>query len=160
MLFCFGAPRQPAPAPVNVNLATNRHPQNMPSASSAGTDDKGTSHMSSKGTSISLHWGSAYKKKNCLVPADKCQCKKKKSLFRRFRVMLFIFALPVMQVILFCLAIGRDPTGLHLAVVNKEVQWDGPNSMKCPIFDNCTLSMFSCRYLNALPKDTVVLVSV
>lgn len=72
------------------------------------------------------------------------------------RVMLFIFALPVMQVILFCLAIGRDPTGLHLAVVNKEMNWD---TMECPIYDNCTLSMFSCRYLNSLPKDTVVLVS-
>lgn len=71
--------------------------------------------------------------------------------------MLFIFALPVMQVILFCLAIGRDPTGLHLAVVNKEMDW---NTMECPVYDNCTLNMFSCRYLNALPKDTVVLVSI
>lgn len=35
--------------------------------------------------------------------------------------MLFIFALPVMQVILFCLAIGRDPTGLKMAVVNNEM---------------------------------------
>lgn len=35
--------------------------------------------------------------------------------------MLFIFALPVMQVILFCLAIGRDPTGLKLAIVNNEM---------------------------------------
>lgn len=71
--------------------------------------------------------------------------------------MLFIFALPVMQVILFCLAIGRDPTGLHLAVVNKEMDWE---TMNCPVYNNCTLSMFSCRYLNSLPKDTVVLVSV
>lgn len=70
--------------------------------------------------------------------------------------MLFIFALPVMQVILFCLAIGRDPTGLHLAVVNKEMNWD---TMECPVFDNCSLSMFSCRYLNTLPNDTVILVS-
>lgn len=74
-----------------------------------------------------------------------------------YRVMLFIFALPVMQVILFCLAIGRDPTGLHLAIVNKEMNWD---TMDCPVYDNCTLSMFSCRYLNALPKDTVILVSI
>lgn len=32
-------------------------------------------------------------------------------MWRNVGVMLFIFALPVMQVILFCLAIGRDPTG-------------------------------------------------
>lgn len=71
--------------------------------------------------------------------------------------MLFIFALPVMQVILFCLAIGRDPTGLHLAVVNNEMNWE---TKECPIYDNCTLSMFSCRYLNSLPKETVILVSI
>lgn len=47
-----------------------------------------------------------------------------KNLLRMWRnvgVMLFIFALPVMQVILFCLAIGRDPTGLKLAIVNNEM---------------------------------------
>lgn len=33
-------------------------------------------------------------------------------MWRNVGVMLFIFALPVMQVILFCLAIGRDPTGI------------------------------------------------
>ncbi|XP_003246532.1 ABC transporter G family member 20 isoform X2 [Acyrthosiphon pisum] len=75
-------------------------------------------------------------------------------MWRNVGVMLFIFALPVMQVILFCLAIGRDPTGLHLAVVNKEMNWE---TKACPIYDNCTLEMFSCRYLNALPKDTVIL---
>lgn len=36
-------------------------------------------------------------------------------------MMLFIFVLPVMQVILFCLAIGRDPTGLRLAISNMEM---------------------------------------
>lgn len=42
-------------------------------------------------------------------------------MWRNVGVMLFIFALPVMQVILFCLAIGRDPTGLRLAVANMEM---------------------------------------
>lgn len=42
-------------------------------------------------------------------------------MWRNVGVMLFIFALPVMQVILFCLAIGRDPTGLNLAIVNGEM---------------------------------------
>lgn len=42
-------------------------------------------------------------------------------MWRNVGVMLFIFALPVMQVILFCLAIGRDPTGLNLAIVNHEM---------------------------------------
>lgn len=42
-------------------------------------------------------------------------------MWRNVGVMLFIFALPVMQVILFCLAIGRDPNGLKLAVANMEM---------------------------------------
>lgn len=42
-------------------------------------------------------------------------------MWRNVGVMLFIFALPVMQVILFCLAIGRDPTGLKVAVANMEM---------------------------------------
>ena len=67
--------------------------------------------------------------------------------------MLFIFALPVMQVILFCLAIGRDPTGLHLAVVNQEISFE---TQICPIHNNCTYQHFSCRYLDALPKDTII----
>lgn len=73
-----------------------------------------------------------------------------------FRVMLFIFALPVMQVILFCLAIGRDPTGLHLAIVNREMNW---TTMECPVRHNCSYVQLSCRYLNALPKDTIIQVT-
>lgn len=42
-------------------------------------------------------------------------------MWRNVGVMLFIFALPVMQVILFCLAIGREPTGLKLAIANMEM---------------------------------------
>jgi len=67
--------------------------------------------------------------------------------------MLFIFALPVMQVILFCLAIGRDPTGLHLAIVNNEMNY---TTMECPIHSNCTQKHFSCIYLNSLPNETII----
>lgn len=42
-------------------------------------------------------------------------------MWRNVGVMMFIFALPVMQVILFCLAIGREPTGLKLAIANLEM---------------------------------------
>ncbi|XP_072155467.1 ABC transporter G family member 20 isoform X2 [Bemisia tabaci] len=74
-------------------------------------------------------------------------------MWRNVGVMLFIFVLPVMQVILFCLAIGRDPTGLHLAIVNHEMDF---NSSYCPINTNCTFSYLSCRYLNSLPNDTII----
>lgn len=42
-------------------------------------------------------------------------------MWRNVGVMLFIFALPVMQVILFCLAIGREPSGLRIAIANGEM---------------------------------------
>ncbi|XP_014212098.1 ABC transporter G family member 20 isoform X2 [Copidosoma floridanum] len=74
-------------------------------------------------------------------------------MWRNVGVMLFIFALPVMQVILFCLAIGRDPTGLKLAVVNSEMFW---NNKSCPVYDNCTTSFLSCRYLKYLDNDTII----
>nr|CAD7607490.1 unnamed protein product [Timema genevievae] len=42
-------------------------------------------------------------------------------MWRNVGVMMFIFLLPVLQIILFCLSIGRDPLGLHLAVFNQEL---------------------------------------
>lgn len=98
-------------------------------------------------------------------------------MWRNVGVMLFIFALPVMQVILFCLAIGRDPTGLNLAIVNHEmnntVSFD--RSFICflrtlfiskIIFffalkdicyweDGCHFSNLGCRYLNHLNHSVI-----
>ena len=37
-----------------------------------------------------------------------------------FRMLLFVFLLPAIQVVFFCIAIGRDPSGMTLAVVNDE----------------------------------------
>ncbi|KAL0277482.1 UNVERIFIED_CONTAM: hypothetical protein PYX00_004744 [Menopon gallinae] len=73
-------------------------------------------------------------------------------MWRNVGVMLFIFALPVMQVILFCLAIGRDPTGLKLAIVNHEMDYD---LMECPYNNNCSFTNLSCRYLSHLNKTIV-----
>jgi len=78
-------------------------------------------------------------------------------LYHCHRVMLFIFALPVMQVILFCLAIGRDPVGLHLAVVNHELNQSGSN---CEFNDGCSFKMLSCRYLQNLNNVSIIMVSV
>jgi hypothetical protein len=62
-----------------------------------------------------------------------------------------------MQVILFCLAIGRDPIGLHLAVVNHELNQSGGN---CEFNDACSFKMLSCRYLQHLNNVTIIKVSV
>ncbi|XP_046816635.1 ABC transporter G family member 23 isoform X1 [Vespa crabro] len=74
-------------------------------------------------------------------------------MWRNIGVMLFIFALPVMQVILFCLAIGRDPIGLKLAIVNHEVFFE---NMTCPVSEGCDFSLLSCRYLKFLNNDTII----
>ncbi|EEB10801.1 ABC transporter, putative [Pediculus humanus corporis] len=73
-------------------------------------------------------------------------------MWRNVGVMLFIFALPVMQVILFCLAIGRDPTGLKLAIVNHEMDY---STMECPFSKNCSFANLSCRYLSHL-NNTII----
>jgi hypothetical protein len=76
-------------------------------------------------------------------------------LYHCNRVMLFIFALPVMQVILFCLAIGRDPIGLHLAVVNHELN----QTAICEYNEECSFKLLSCRYLQSLNNVTIIKVS-
>ncbi|XP_046993217.1 ABC transporter G family member 20 [Schistocerca americana] len=75
-------------------------------------------------------------------------------MWRNVGVMLFIFALPVMQVILFCLAIGRDPVGLHLAIVNHEMNFS--NVEDCPVDGNCSVSNLGCRYLKHLKSETII----
>ncbi|SPP80792.1 ABC transporter G family member 23 isoform X1 [Drosophila guanche] len=72
-------------------------------------------------------------------------------MWRNVGVMLFIFALPVMQVILFCLAIGRDPQGLNLAIVNGEMN----NTETCYWEDGCHFANLGCRYLNHLNTSVV-----
>lgn len=73
-------------------------------------------------------------------------------MWRNVGVMLFIFALPVMQVILFCLAIGRDPTGLKIAIVNMELN---STTEKCEFDPGCSFSNLSCRYLSHLNSSII-----
>ncbi|EDS41694.1 abc transporter [Culex quinquefasciatus] len=74
-------------------------------------------------------------------------------MWRNVGVMLFIFALPVMQVILFCLAIGRDPTNLPMAIVNGEM--NATNMGDCYFDAGCSFTNLSCRYLSHL-NETIV----
>lgn len=67
--------------------------------------------------------------------------------------MLFIIGLPVVQIILFCLSIGKDPRGLSIAIVNHELN---SSSQKCVPSVGCEYKMLSCRYLEALSKRKVV----
>nr|CAI5851711.1 unnamed protein product [Callosobruchus analis] len=88
-------------------------------------------------------------------------------MWRNVGVMLFIFALPVMQVILFCLAIGGDPKDLKLAIVNHEANYTNMSYQHCPTKPGCKVKHYfqqfflglmenlSCRYLEALNVSTI-----
>ncbi|XP_044021035.1 ABC transporter G family member 20-like isoform X2 [Aphidius gifuensis] len=73
-------------------------------------------------------------------------------MWRNVGIMLFIIGLPVVQIILFCLSIGKDPVGLNIAIVNHELN----NSMEtCVPTIGCDINMLSCRYLQHLKKRKV-----
>ncbi|KAL6445738.1 hypothetical protein ACFW04_000898 [Cataglyphis niger] len=73
-------------------------------------------------------------------------------MWRNVGMMLFIIALPVVQIVLFCLSIGKNPVGLKMAIVNNELN----SSMQpCIASTGCDWSLLSCRYLQHLQKKTI-----
>jgi len=68
--------------------------------------------------------------------------------------MMFIVGLPVAQIVLFCLSVGKDPYGLHLAIVNHET-----TNKTCPPSGTCDLTQLSCQYLHQIELRRQVLVS-
>ncbi|XP_076175367.1 ABC transporter G family member 23 [Ptiloglossa arizonensis] len=74
-------------------------------------------------------------------------------MWRNVGMMLFIIGLPVVQIVLFCVSIGKDPVGLTLAIVNHELN----NTMEsCVPTVGCDWSQLSCRFLQHLEKRSVV----
>lgn len=68
-------------------------------------------------------------------------------MWRNVGIMLFIIGLPVVQIILFCLSIGKDPVGLRMGIVNNELN----SSMEeCVPRVGCDYGMLSCRFLKHL----------
>lgn len=73
-------------------------------------------------------------------------------MWRNVGIMLFIIGLPVAQIILFCLSIGKDPVGLQIGIVNNELN----SSMQpCIPTTGCNWSLLSCRYLQYLEKKNI-----
>lgn len=58
-----------------------------------------------------------------------------------------------MQIILFCLSIGKDPVGLKLAIVNHELN---NSRVPCSNTTQCDAYQLSCRYLSHLSRRKVV----
>ncbi|XP_029034765.2 ABC transporter G family member 20-like [Osmia bicornis bicornis] len=77
-------------------------------------------------------------------------------MWRNVGIMLFIIGLPVVQIILFCISIGKDPEGLNIAIVNHELN----NSMDpCIPTEGCNWSLLSCRFLKHLEDRSIDLIS-
>lgn len=74
-------------------------------------------------------------------------------MWRNFGIMAFVIGLPVIQIILFCVSIGKDPIGLKLAIVNKEL---GNSTDPCIPTMGCNTVQLSCRYLDHLQRRSVV----
>ncbi|XP_031350511.1 ABC transporter G family member 20-like [Photinus pyralis] len=72
-------------------------------------------------------------------------------MLRNFPVVLFVFMLPLVQMSLFCTAIGRDPRGLTVAIVNYETG----NNVNCDSTLECNSTTLSCSYLSYLGKKDV-----
>ncbi|XP_071625773.1 ABC transporter G family member 23 [Temnothorax longispinosus] len=73
-------------------------------------------------------------------------------MWRNVGIMFFIIALPVAQIVLFCISIGKDPVGLKLAIVNNELN---NSTQPCTFGTGCDWSLLSCRYLQHLQKKTI-----
>nr|CAD7197218.1 unnamed protein product [Timema douglasi] len=77
-------------------------------------------------------------------------------IWRNPGLMVFIFGLPVFQVILFCLAVGRDPYGLKLAIVNHDMNSTDQECSDIVSSGNCSFQALSCHYLRHLKDPTII----
>ncbi|CAG2053672.1 unnamed protein product [Timema podura] len=77
-------------------------------------------------------------------------------IWRNPGLMVFIFGLPVFQVILFCLAVGRDPYGLKLAIVNHDMNFTLQECSDIVSSGNCSFQALSCHYLRHLKDPTII----
>ncbi|XP_075229050.1 ABC transporter G family member 23-like [Lycorma delicatula] len=79
-------------------------------------------------------------------------------MLRNKPMMMFLFGLPLLQCTLYNLAIGRDPEGLKIAVVNRELE-HGLSDCLMHTLTGCNLNIpLSCRYIKQLRTKTVNLV--
>jgi len=71
-------------------------------------------------------------------------------LRRNPAMLLFVFLLPAIQVVFFCISIGQEPRGLHLGMVNYE-----PGNCSGPA-TGCVLEELGCRMFRSDERVTLV----
>nr|CAD7595053.1 unnamed protein product [Timema genevievae] len=106
------------------------------------------------------HYDNVDKKECCgLISGGPLHAMLHKNFLRIWRnpgLMVFIFGLPVFQVILFCLAVGRDPYGLKLAIVNHDMNFTLQECSDIVSSGNCSFQALSCHYLRHLKDPTII----
>lgn len=75
-------------------------------------------------------------------------------MIRNVSMTLIIIFVPLAQVILFCYTVGRDPEGLKLSVLNRELK----NNEPCNTTSIGDPVLFSCQYLSELTSMTYEMV--
>jgi ABC-type multidrug transport system ATPase subunit/ABC-type multidrug transport system permease subunit len=81
-------------------------------------------------------------------------------LYQQKMFLLFLFLLPLVQTYFFNLAIGHDPKGLYIAVVNKEMQQRQPGECKPEYYKGCFLDdpddvIMSCAYVDQIKTKSM-----
>ncbi|KAJ8315994.1 hypothetical protein KUTeg_006008 [Tegillarca granosa] len=104
----------------------------------------------------------------CSLPAPRnifAQVVKNLTLMKRnIGFLLFEFILPSIQIILFCLCIGRDPYDLHVAIVNNETTGLQLGKLFINSLDNVTINKsnpyvcFSPFFMDALAHSSCLLI--
>ncbi|XP_046382796.1 ABC transporter G family member 23-like [Ischnura elegans] len=83
-------------------------------------------------------------------------------MLRNYPILLTTVGMPLIQTALFCMAVGHDPRGLKIAVVNHELGPLGPlhdftsRSDECIPAHGCNLTSLSCRYLQHLQNRSLI----
>lgn len=85
-------------------------------------------------------------------------------VFSICRFLAFLFLLPLVQTYFFNLAIGHDPTGLYIAVVNNELHGKHLGECKSEYYQGCFLDnpkdvIMSCAYVDQMKSRTLNIVS-
>ena len=70
-------------------------------------------------------------------------------MMRNLTGLLFVFLLPAIEVVFFCVAIGQTPTKLPFALVNLE----NPEVNNCSYKSGCSFGNLSCRLANYYEQD-------
>ncbi|XP_025200629.1 ABC transporter G family member 23-like [Melanaphis sacchari] len=125
--------------------------------SSSSQVDDSYKKLSSKKSNTKLKLNDGFfrlNRMNCLL------YKNVSLLWHQKSFLVFLFLLPLVQTYFFNLAIGHDPKGLYIAVVNEEIQQRQPGECKPEYYKGCFLDnpqdvIMSCAYVEQMKTKSM-----